>query len=207
MIKRIFLSGLAVLIPLGITIYVIVGLFRFADGILGKYFNIFLTKTFQDTYIFSEGILRDGIPGIGIIISILIIFLAGLILHISRMKLIRWFEGMLFRIPLINKIYFPIKKIVDFFFISPKESFKRAVLVEYPRKGIFAIGFITNENADFFRVGLEERFYTIFIPSSPSPFTGFTVIATEQDITFLDMSVEEAIQLIVSGGMLSPRDS
>jgi uncharacterized membrane protein len=196
MIKRIFITGLAAIIPIGITVYVIVGLFTFADGIVGHYINKYIEEIFGYT-----------IPGLGIIISILIIFIIGLLVHVSRMRLFRWVGKMmklLLRFPLIDKIYVPIKKIVDFLFFPPKKKFKSAVLVEYPRKGVYAIGFLTNESYVDFEKKIGKKLYNIFIPSSPSPITGFTIIVGEDDVIFLDVGVDAALKMVVSGGLLNP---
>ncbi|MCK5491804.1 MAG: DUF502 domain-containing protein, partial [Candidatus Omnitrophica bacterium] len=108
MIKKIFVTGLTAIIPLVLTCYLIAGLFHFADGILGKFINKFLSK-----YIGYQ------IPGLGILIAVLIIFFVGALIRISRMKVHKWMEGVFFRIPLVNKIYLPIRKIVDFLFFPP----------------------------------------------------------------------------------------
>lgn len=198
MIKRIFITGLAALIPIIITIYIVAGLFRFADGILGKYINTYL-----------EGFFGYRIPGLGIILSILIIFMVGLLVHISRMRLFHWVGQMLkmfLKLPLINKIYFPVKKIVDFLFFPSNKKFKTAVLVEYPRRGIYSIGFITNESYAYFEEKTGKKLLNVFIASSPSPVTGFTIIVPEEEVIILDIGVDEAIKMIVSGGMINPGD-
>jgi uncharacterized membrane protein len=193
MLRKIFITGLAATIPIVITVYVIVGLFRFADGILGKVINEYLYQY-----------LGYRLPGLGIIISILLIFLVGLILKLSRMKISKIFENLFFKIPLVNNIYFPVKKIVDLLFLQQPSRFRGVVLVEYPREGIYSIGFITNESPEQFSTKIEKKLYNIFIPSSPFPTTGFTVIVPEENIVFLDMTIDEAVRVIVSGGMLSP---
>ncbi len=197
MFKKIFISGLAAIIPLVITIYVIIGLFHFADSILGDYINSFLRD-----YLGYE------IPGLGIVIAILIVFLLGVLVHISRLRFFRWFthwiEGLFFKIPLVNKIYFPVRRIVDFLFFSTRKNFKSAVLVEYPRKGIYSIGFVTAFDSLKFEKRGQKRFYNIFVPSSPSPLTGFTIIVPQEEVIVLDIAVDEAINLLVSGGLLNP---
>ena len=193
MIKRIFFTGLTAIIPLVITIYVIYGLFHFADGILGKYINEFLYE-----YIGYE------VAGLGILIAVLLIFFLGLILRLSRMKIFRWTERLFFKIPLVNKIYFPVKRIVDFLFFPPQKNFRSAVLVEYPRKGVYSLGFLTNENTIKFKERGTKKLCNVFMPSSPSPITGFIIIVEEKDLIPLDIGVEEAIRLIVSGGLINP---
>jgi len=193
MIKRIFITGLAAPIPLVITVYVIYGLFRFADGILGRIINKFLQQY-----------LGYQIPGLGIAIALLIIFLLGSLIHLSRMKLFKWLEKVFFRIPLVNKIYFPIKRIVDFLFFPPQKNFRSAVLIEYPRQGLYSLGFITNESSKIFEDKLKKKLYNVYIPSTPSPLSGFVVVVEEKDIIFLNIGIDEAIKLVVSGGLLNP---
>ena len=107
MLKKIFVTGLAAVIPLVITIYVVYGLFHFADGILGKQINDFLYEY-----------IGHVVPGLGILIAIILILFLGMIIRLSRMKIFKWTERLFFRIPLVNKIYFPIKRIVDFLFLE-----------------------------------------------------------------------------------------
>lgn len=193
MIKRIFIAGLAAIIPIVITVYVIVGLFSFVDGILGKPTNAF----FEEYVGFT-------IPGLGIVITILIIFFIGIIAHITSKRLLHWAENLFFGLPLVNKIYFPIKKIVEFLFFHPKKKFKSAVLVEYPRKGIFSVGFVTSDSGQRLNEKVGKKLYNVFISSSPSPLTGFTIIVPENELIFLDMGVDEALKFVVSGGLLNP---
>ncbi|MFH1772439.1 MAG: DUF502 domain-containing protein [Candidatus Omnitrophota bacterium] len=200
MLKRIFLTGLAAIIPVVITIYVIITLFHFADAITGSFIN----KVLQEY-------LGYGIPGGNVIafilrfvITIILVFISGVLFHFSRMRLTKSMEKMLFRIPLVNKIYFPVKRIVDFLFFPPSKNFKSVVLVEYPRRGIYSMGFVTNETSKRFSHLINSGFYNVFIPSSPYPLTGFTIIAGKDDLKFLDMGVDEAIKLVISGGLLNP---
>ncbi len=197
MIKRIFITGLTATIALVITIYVIAGLFYFLDGFLGKPINAFVYEY-----------MGYRIPGLGILLGILVIFILGLLIHLARMRFFRWiYQGtakLIFKMPLVSKIYFPVKRIVDFLFFAPKKDFKSAVLVEYPRKGIYSLGFLTNENTVEFANKGKRKLYNVFIPSSPSPLTGFTIVVEEREVNFLNISVEEALRMIVSGGLLNP---
>ena len=197
-LKKVFIKGLTAIIPLVITVYVIVGLFHFADGILGRRINKFFYE-----YVGYE------IPGLGIVITILVIFVLGAFIQLSRIKFFRWMEtlflGIFFRIPLVNKIFPPIKRIVDFLFFPSGKNFKSAVLVEYPRKGIHSLGFVTNESPLLLEEKIGKKLYNIFIPSSPSPLTGFTIIVQEKELVFLDIGVDEALKLIISGGLLNPQ--
>ena len=193
MLKKIFVTGLAAVIPLVITIYVVYGLFHFADGILGKQINDFLYEY-----------IGHVVPGLGILIAIILILFLGMIIRLSRMKIFKWTERLFFRIPLVNKIYFPIKRIVDFLFFPPQKNFRSAVLVEYPRKGIYSLGFLTTENTIAFKEKRNKKLCNVYMPSSPSPITGFIIIVEEKDVIPLDIGVEEAIRLIISGGLINP---
>lgn len=193
MIRRIFITGLVAVIPFVITAYVVIALFTFADSILGEVINNYLVQY-----------LGYRIPGLGIILSILIIFLLGLLLKLSRMTLARFVESFILKIPLVKNIYVPIKKVVHSLFLLESTKFKGVVLVEYPRKGIYSIGFVTNESPKEFKDKVGRKLYTVFIGSSPSPLTGFIIAVPEDEVIVLNMTVEEAIRIIVSGGMIDP---
>jgi uncharacterized membrane protein len=192
--KRIFTTGLAVVVPILVTVYVLVALFTFADGIMGKVINKYL-----------EQYLGYTIPGIGIILFLILIFLIGALIRISRMRLRKYVEGVFFKVPVVNKVYAPVKKIFDFlFFPDLDKKFKSTVLVEYPRKGIYSIGFLTNESFSAIKEKTGKKMYNVYFPFTPSPITGYTVIVPEEDITFLDMSVEQAMKMVISGGLMNP---
>jgi len=195
MIRRIFIAGLAAIVPIILTVYVVIALFNFADAILGKFINSYFYINFGYK-----------IPGLGIIISLLIIFIVGLILKLSRMRIAKAIERLFLRVPVVNSIYFPIKKMFDFLFLERPVHFRGVVLVEYPRKGIYSIGFITNSNFRKLQEHTGKRMFSIFVPSSPSPLTGFTIVVPKEDVIFLNMTIEEAISFIVSGGMVGPGD-
>ena len=193
--RRLFFLGLMAIVPVVLTIYVIIGIFEFADNFLGKFINRYLAAYFGYTF-----------PGLSIIITFLLILFVGVLVRISRMRLLKAIEALFSKLPLVNKIYFPIKKIVEFLFLNSERRFKEVVLVEYPRKGIYSLGFITNRAGKNFEKKLNKNFYNVFIPSSPSPLTGFMIVVPEEEIIFLNISIEEAISLIVSGGLLNPQD-
>jgi len=198
MVKKVFFSGVAAVVPVVMTIYVVYLIFSFVDTVIGTWINRFL-----EDYVSSQIPEFLGVI-IGLIITVIIIFLIGGLVHISRMRLSRWIEKFFFSWPLVNKIYFPIKRIVNFLFSPPHKTFKSAVLVEYPRKGVYAVGFITSETSQFINDRIGKKLYNVFISSSPSPFTGFTILVEESEIVFLDIAIDEALQFIVSGGLLNP---
>jgi len=193
--RRLLFLGLMAIVPVVLTIYVIIGIFEFADNFLGKFINRYLATYFGYTF-----------PGLSIIITFLLILFVGMLVRISRMRLLKAIEAFFSKLPLASKIYFPIKKIVEFLFLNSEKKFKEAILVEYPRKGVYSLGFITNRADKNFEKRLNKNFYNVFIPSSPSPLTGFMIVVPEEEIIFLNISIEEAISLIVSGGLLNPQD-
>ena len=193
-IKRNFIAGILVIFPLLLTIYILVVLFQFADGILGKYINTYLRR-FLGFYV----------PGLGLIIFLIIIFLVGfLTTHFLGRKLYLILDKCLRRFPLVRHVYPSIKQIIEFFFAFQRQSFKKAVLVQYPREGVWSVGFITNEGLKEASDKTKQSLLNIFIPSSPGPLTGFFILVPRQEVIFLDIPIEEAIKLIVSGGLLNP---
>ena len=121
MLRRLFILGLTAVVPLVVTVYVIVGLFRFTDGILGKFLNRYI-----------EAYLGYKIPGLGLIITVGIILLLGAFVRLSRMRVLRWVDKIFSKLPLVNKIYLPVKRVVEFMFFEPKEKFRNCLLYTSP---------------------------------------------------------------------------
>ncbi|RKY29329.1 MAG: DUF502 domain-containing protein [Candidatus Omnitrophota bacterium] len=193
-IKKYFIAGILVLLPFLITIYILINLFQFADSILGKFINIYLVET-----------LGFYIPGLGLIIFLIIIFLIGfLTTHFLGKRLYFILDAALRRFPLIRLIYPSIKQIIEFLFTTQRQTFKKTVLVEYPRTGIWSMGFITNEGFQEAKDKTKKELLNIFIPSSPGPFTGFYILVPRQEVIILDITVEDAVKLLISGGLLNP---
>ena len=113
-------------------------------------------------------------------------------------------DAALRRFPLIRLIYPSIKQIIEFLFATQRQTFKKAVLVEYPKTGIWSMGFITNEGFQEAKEKTKKELLNIFIPSSPGPFTGFYILVPRQEVIILDIMVEDAVKLLVSGGLLNP---
>jgi uncharacterized membrane protein len=197
MIKKIrhyFATGLLVSLPIFITAYLIFAVFRFIDGIFGKVVNVFLKQHFG----FS-------VPGIGIIIGLVIVFLIGFFAaNFFGRRLFKALEGWFLRFPFIRQIYPAAKQIVDSFMSKDGPAFKKVVLAEYPSKGLWAIGFVTNEAFREANEKTEEELVHVLIATTPSPLTGFLAFIPKKNLKFLDISVEEGIKLIISGGIVKP---
>ena len=193
-IKRNLIAGILVTLPLVLTAYVLVILFKFADNMIGKFANASLREY-----------LGFYIPGLGIIIILIIIFLVGFLTRLflgKRLYLI--LDRTLVHFPLVRHVYPAAKQIVAFLFTPRYHSFKKVVLVEYPRHGLWSLGFITNESFHEAKRKTKKDLLNVFIPSSPGPFTGFFILVPRREIIILDVAIEDAIKLMVSGGLLNP---
>lgn len=193
-VKRVFITGFVVLVPFVLTIYVLIALFQFADAFLGRYINDFLKEYYSVSF-----------PGLGIVLALIIIFFLGFLGVFFRGRLLRFIENLIHKVPLMNQIYPAIKLIVDFLVSKDHPAFKLVVVVEYPRKGIYSLGFVTNDGPASVADKLGKKVYNVFIPLTPSPMTGMFLVVPEEEVVFLDITVEEALKLIVSGGVLNPK--
>ena len=189
-IRRYFLTGLAVGLPVILTIYIIVVIFSFIDGILGG---------------FLDRLLGFHVPGLGFILSVIIIFLIGFLATVLiGKKIFINLENIFLKFPLIHQIYPSAKQIINFLFSKDKPQFKKVVLIEYPRKGIWSLGFITNEAVQEVKTVTGQDLLNVFIPSSPGPITGYLIFVPKQDVVFLEMTIEDGLKLIISGGVVNP---
>lgn len=193
-VKRYFLTGLLLVLPLFITCYILILSFKFIDGILGGFINNYLRANW--------GFF---IPGIGIILGILIVWVSGFIAtHFLGKRVLSALESRFIGLPGVRQIYPSAKQIVGFLFSKDKAAFKQVVLAEYPCKGIWSIGFITNDSFAEANEKTAQDLVHVFIPSTPGPWSGFLVLIPRENIKHLDISVEDGIKLIISGGILKP---
>lgn len=188
-----FLRGLITLLPLLVTLWLITIVFQFADGILGWLF---------------AALFGHSIPGLGIIILIAIIFLTGfLATHVFGSKLIKFGENLLYRIPIVKGVYSSAKQINDVLFVhKTTDEYRRACLLEYPRKGLWSIGFVTSDAAAEIEAKAKEKMINVFIANTPTPATGFLIMVPAREVILLDMKIEDAFKYVISGGVLKPVD-
>ncbi len=198
-LRTYFITGLLVITPIGLTIFLIWNLFVFIDGILGKYISFILVRFFG----FES--MTEPVRGIGFVaILILILFTGMLTSNYFGRKLIQLGEWILKSIPFVNKIYNATQQISKAFISEKREVFKKAVLIEYPRKGIYSIGFVTRDTGGEVKEKMEEDAVSIFLPSTPNPTTGFVLFVPKKDLVELDMSIEDSLKLIISFGAVLP---
>jgi uncharacterized membrane protein len=142
------------------------------------------------------------ISGVGFILTLILLYGLGLIAtNVFGRSLLRWFEALLLRTPLVKSVYSAAKQVIETVSLPGKDKFKKVVLIEYPRKGIFAIGFVTGSTPSLGGRPL----LNVFIPSPPNPTTGNIVFVPEGEVMNADLSIEEAIKMIVSGGLVTPK--
>ncbi len=188
-IKRNFLAGVLVVVPIMLTYLLIKFLFELVDGLLRP----LITHLLGYYWI-----------GLGLIVTLLIILLAGVLtknfLGAALHKLI---DTILARLPFISPIYSGAKQLLEAVTIPSKGSFKEVVLVEYPRKGVYAVGLVTRK-VEILAEGKLRPFVTVLIASTPTPFSGMAILYPVNEVIAIDMSVEEALKFLVSGGVVSP---
>lgn len=196
-IRKTLLAGLLVLAPIALTIYILYHLFRILDGILRDPLSKFLV----------ENIGLDSrwvpIPGLGIIALLALLILTGVIArnYIGK-KFITVGDYIVTRIPLINRIYIAIREISEAILSEKREVFKKAVLIEYPRKGIYSIAFFTQDTKGPVQETIQEDVVSVFLPTTPNPTSGYLLFVPKTDIMELEMPVEDALKLVISGGSI-----
>lgn len=194
-IKSIFFTGLAVVIPLGLTIYIFIFLINTMDRLF-----MIMPEKFHP----SE-LVGVHIPGLGIIVTLLLIFIIGLITR-SYLgdKIVRFSEGVLDRIPLVRSVFHALKQVVNSILGDKSSSFRQVVLLEFPRLGIYSIAFVTGVRNGEVELKTGKKCISVFVPTTPNPTTGFFMMVPEAELKPLDMTVEEAFVLIMSVGIVTP---
>jgi uncharacterized membrane protein len=197
--KRIFLLGLAVVIPAGLTIYILFFIIDMMDNLL----TIIPVRVQPDT------LFGFHLPGLGVIFTLLLIFICGLVTtSYLGTKLIALGERIVGKIPLVRTLYQAIKRIADGLLMDRVQNFKKVVIVEYPRPGIYSIGFITGTpNGDIQNhLGQTGPCVGVYLPHALTPTTGVFVMVPRDQLVEVQMSIEEAFTLIISAGIVTPRD-
>lgn len=193
-LKRYFIYGLTIFLPVLITVYVIVLVFNFTDGVLGNLIKPIFIAIFGFYF-----------RGLSIVISAVLILVIGfLVTHFFGKNLYPFAERLLLKLPFFKQVYPPAKEMASFLFSREKPALKQVVIVEYPSKGIYSIGFLMNDAPKAVCEQLKREVCSVLLPSSPSPFSGFVAFFPREDIIFTDISVEGAIKFLVSDGMVNP---
>jgi uncharacterized membrane protein len=194
-LRKYFLTGLLVLIPISLCIYIIKIVITAADRLLG----LLPPQYNPETYI------PFPIPGLGIIVTLVLIFLVGLVTaNFVGKRVLDGIELVFAKIPLVRTIYTGAKEVVQTFIHDRPAQFRQVVLVEYPRRGIYCIAFVTGSPMGEIASKVDGDFLNIFIPTTPNPTSGFYILVSREEVIPLTISIEDAFKLIMSAGMSMP---
>ena len=194
-LKKYFITGLLIWVPLGITAWVLSLIVRSMDQSL-----LLLPQA-----IHPEHLLGMYIPGLGALLTLLVVFLTGLVAtNIVGQKMVRFWEGVLARIPVVKSIYYSVKQVSDTLFSGSGVAFRKVLLVRYPHPEAWSVAFQTGHPARDVADMLPDEHVGVFIPTTPSPVNGFFFFVKRSDVIELDMNVDEALKYIVSMGVVAP---
>lgn len=196
-LKRYFVTGLLILVPLYVSGYILFLIVGFMDSAM----------EFLPPQIRPSTYLPYHIPGLGVLITIMGILIIGfLTTNFFGKSIVRLYESILARIPILKTIYKASKQFMETFFAEDRDGFSKVVLLEFPRKGLYAIGFVTCATRGEVQKLTPEDTINIFIPTTPNPTSGFYFAVPRTDVTQLKMTVEDAFKVIMSGGMVVPEN-
>jgi uncharacterized membrane protein len=195
-LRAYFLAGVIVTAPIGITVLLIWQFITFLDGQVGS----LIPERYN-----PESYLPFSVPGLGLLITIAFLTLVGfLAAGLAGRTLVRIGERLLSRMPVVRSVYGTLKQIFETVLAQSSRSFREVVLIEYPRRGIGAIGFVTGPTRGEVQVRSEDELVNVFLPTTPNPTSGFLLFVPKRDLVHLDMTIEEGIKLVISGGIVAP---
>ncbi len=195
LIKRYFITGLLIWVPLAITAWVLSLIASVADQSL----------RLLPLSVHPHNLLGFDIPGAGILLTLLIILTTGLLAaNFIGQRLVSWWELLLARIPVVNSIYNSVKQVSDTLFSSSGNAFRKALLIQYPREGSWTIAFLTGKPGGDIVNHLGNDYVSVYVPTTPNPTSGFFLMLPKTDVIELDMNVDEALKYIISMGVVAP---
>lgn len=193
--KRYFVTGLLIWVPLGITLWVISTLVGAMDSIL-----LLLPEGSR-----PRDLLGINIPGIGVISVLLIVLLTGMLTaNILGQRLVRFWEDVLARIPVVKSIYGSVKQVSDTVLSDSGNAFRKALLVRFPHAEAWTVAFMTGTPADEIASQLDGEHVSVYVPTTPNPTSGYFIVVKKADTIELDMSVDEALKYVISMGVVAP---
>jgi uncharacterized membrane protein len=195
MFKRYLVTGLLVWIPLALTIWMLNFILAFMDQSL-----LVLPPSWR-----PEQWLGFHLPGAGLVLTLVIVLLTGVVgANIIGQRLVTWWESMLGRIPIVSNIYRSVKQVSDTLLAQDGHSFRRAVLVEFPQRGQWAVGFVVGNTGAQLSRHLAADALTVYVPTAPNPTSGYTLIVRPEEVHDVDMSVDDALKFVISMGVVVP---
>ena len=193
MIKKNFLTGLLVLIPLILTFWVLFSLIKFLDQIL-----FLLPETLRPDYVLGTEVF-----GFGVILTFIIILVTGIIANnFFGKKIISLYEVLLNRLPFVKSIYKSIKQVSDTLLSSSGEAFSKAVLIEFPIAGTYTFAFITGEPDEIITKDIKGEYVNVYVPTTPNPTSGYTLMVPKNKVVELDISVDQVLKYVISMGVV-----
>ena len=197
-LRNYFFAGILITAPVSITVYLAWGFIRFMDNWVTPMLPAHLNP---NTY------LPFAVPGLGLLVMLIAMTVIGALTagFVGR-TLLRFADRLIGRMPVVRSIYNGLKQILETVLAQQSNAFREAVLIEYPRRGLWAIGFITGRTKGEVQNLTEEEVINIFLPTTPNPTSGFLLFVPRKDVVPLAMSVEEAIKMVISGGIVTPAD-
>jgi uncharacterized membrane protein len=193
--KKYFITGLLIWVPLVITLWVL----NLIIGTMDQSLLLLPPK------LRPEALFGFHIPGLGVILTLLVVFLTGLLTaNILGQRLLKFGEGLLARIPVVKSIYSSVKQVSDTLFSSQGQAFRKALLVQYPREGTWTIAFQTGQPGGDVTNHLKGEYMSLYVPTTPNPTSGFFLMVPKSDVIELDMSVDDALKYIISMGVVAP---
>lgn len=194
-LRKWLFAGLLVIVPLGITVWVLNWVIALLDQTL-----LILPAAWQ-----PDRLLGMHVPGFGVVLALAILLIVGAVTsNFVGKKLVRWGDALLGRIPVVRSIYSSVKQVSDTLFSESGNAFRTAVLIQWPREGVWSIGFVTGSPGGDVATYLREDFLSVYVPTTPNPTGGYFVMLRRSDCIELDMSVDEALKYIVSMGVVVP---
>jgi uncharacterized membrane protein len=194
-LRRYWVAGLLVWLPVGVTILVFKVLLDIMDRAL-----VLVPEAYR-----PETLLGFRIPGLGAALALIVLFTTGvLVANLLGRRLVLWYEGLLGRIPFVRSVYGGVKNVAAVLLSDKGQSFKKVLLIEYPRKGVFRIALQTSGSVREIAAVTRKDVMTVFVPTTPNATSGFLVFVPREDVIELTMSVEEALKMIISLGVVVP---
>ncbi|QHI97836.1 DUF502 domain-containing protein [Xylophilus rhododendri] len=194
-LRKWLFAGLLTIVPLAITVWVLDWIIGILDQTL-----LILPAAWQ-----PDRLLGFHLPGFGVLLALLILLVVGAITsNFVGKKLVKWGDAVLGRIPVVRSIYSSVKQVSDTLFSESGNAFRTAVLIQWPREGVWSIGFVTGSPGGDVATYLREDFLSVYVPTTPNPTGGYFVMLRRSDCIELDMSVDEALKYIVSMGVVVP---
>ena len=192
MFKKYLITGLLIWLPLSITLWVIRFIVTTMDGVF-------------PSWLIPDVIEKSHIPGFGLLMAVLLVFITGVLAaNFIGERLVLWWELLLNRIPIVRSIYSSVKQVSDTILSPNGQAFRKAVLVQYPRQGMWTIAFLTGTPGPGVAEHLPGEHVSIYVPTTPNPTSGFFIMLPKADLVELDMSVDAALKYIVSMGVVAP---